>query len=100
MSRPVQVSLLLTRGKEVLVDAAAKVTSKGQVTVPKAVRDALGIKEGDEVVFRVEGNRAVLARTPDFLSLAGTIRVPAAKRNVAWDEVIRRARSDRAAARR
>jgi len=34
------------------------------VTVPKAVRDALGIKEGDEVVFRVEGNRAVLARTP------------------------------------
>ena len=82
------------------MDAAAKVTSKGQVTVPKAVRDALGIKEGDEVVFRVEGNRAVLARTADFLDLAGTIRVPAAKRNVAWDAVIRRTRSDRAAARR
>lgn len=82
------------------MDAAAKVTSKGQVTVPKAVRDALGIKEGDEVVFRVEGNRAVFARTPDFLDLAGTIRVPAAKRNVAWDEVIRRTRSNRAATRR
>ena len=82
------------------MDAAAKVTSKGQVTVPKAVRDALGIRVGDEVVFRVEGNRAVLARTPDFLELAETIRVPAAKRNVAWDEVIRRTRSDRAAARR
>lgn len=82
------------------MDAAAKVTSKGQVTVPKAVRDALGLKEGDEVIFRVEGNRAVLARTPDFLSLAATIRVPAAKRNVAWDEVIRRTRSDRAADRR
>jgi antitoxin PrlF len=81
------------------VDVAAKVTSKGQVTVPKAVRDALGIKEGDEVVFRVEGNRAVLARTPDFLTLAGAIRVPAAKRNVAWDEVIGRTRSDRAARR-
>jgi antitoxin PrlF len=81
------------------MDAAAKVTSKGQVTVPKAVRDALGIKEGDEVIFRVEGNRAVLARTPDFLSLAGSIRVPAAKRNVAWDDVIRRTRSDRADAR-
>jgi AbrB family looped-hinge helix DNA binding protein len=95
-----QVSLLLPIGKEAGVDAAAKVTSKGQVTVPKAVRDALGIKEGDEIVFRVEGNRAVLARTPDFLVLAGTIRVPAAKRNVAWDEVIRRTRSDRAATRR
>lgn len=82
------------------MDAAARVSSKGQVTVPKAVRDALGIKEGDEVIFRVEGNRAVLARTPDFLTLAGTIRVPAAKRNVAWDEVVRRTRADRAAARR
>jgi AbrB family looped-hinge helix DNA binding protein len=81
------------------VDAAAKVTSKGQVTLPKAVRDALGITEGDEVVFRVEGRRAVLARTPEFLALAGTIRVPAAKRNVAWDEVIRRTRTDRTALR-
>lgn len=82
------------------MDAAAKVTSKGQVTVPKAVRDALGIHEGDEIIFRVEGNRALLARTPEFLALAGTIRVPAEKRNVAWDDVIRRTRSDRAAKRR
>jgi antitoxin PrlF len=82
------------------MDAAAKVTSKGQVTVPKAVRDALGIKDGDELIFRVEGNRAVLARTPDFLDLAGTIPIPAAKRNAAWDNVIRRTRSGRAAGRR
>lgn len=82
------------------MDAAAKVTSKGQVTVPKAVREALGLEVGDEVIFRVEGNRAVLARTPDFLDLAGSVRVPAAKRNVAWDEVLRRTRANRAAARR
>jgi antitoxin PrlF len=82
------------------VEAAAKVTSKGQVTVPKAVRDALGINEGDEVVFRVEGNRAVLARTPGFLDLAGSIPVPATRRNVAWDEVIRRTRASRASRRR
>ena len=44
-------------------------------------------------------SRAVLARTPDFLELAGSIQVPAAKRNVAWDEVLRRARADRAEAR-
>ncbi|HET9612153.1 MAG TPA: AbrB/MazE/SpoVT family DNA-binding domain-containing protein, partial [Acidimicrobiales bacterium] len=81
-------------------DAAAKLTSKGQVTVPKAVREALGLKEGDDVIFHVEGNRAVLARTPDFLSLAGSIPVPAAKRNVAWDEVIRKTRSARVAKRR
>jgi AbrB family looped-hinge helix DNA binding protein len=82
------------------MDAAAKLTSKGQVTVPKAVREALGIEAGDEVVFHVEGNRAVLARTPDFLSLAGSISVPAAKRNVAWDDVIRKTRTKRAAERR
>ena len=82
------------------MDAAARLSSKGQLTVPKAVRDALGIAEGDEVVFRVEGNRAILARTPDFLSLAGTVSVPAAKRNVAWDEVLRKTRTSRARARR
>jgi AbrB family looped-hinge helix DNA binding protein len=79
------------------MDAAARVTSKGQITVPKVVRDALGIESGDEVVFRVEGHRAVLARTTDFLELAGTIKVPASKRNVAWDDVLRRTRTTRAA---
>jgi len=82
------------------VDAAAKVTSKGQVTLPKAVREALGIESGDEVVFRVEGDRAVLVRTPDFLELAGSVSVPAAKRNVAWDDVLRKTRKSRALLRR
>lgn len=82
------------------MDIAARVTSKGQVTVPKVVRDALGIKDGDELVFRVEGQRALLAKTPNFLELAGTVAVPAAKRNTAWDEVIRRTRTERASARR
>jgi antitoxin PrlF len=78
------------------MDAVATVTSKGQVTVPKAVRDALGVAEGDQIVFRVEGNRAILARTPDFLGLAGSVAVPAAKRNTSWDEVVRRTRAARA----
>lgn len=82
------------------MDAAAKVTSKGQVTVPLAVREALGIEAGDQVVFRVEGNRAVLARTPDFLDLAGSVNVPARKRNATWDEVLRGTRRARAAAAR
>jgi antitoxin PrlF len=82
------------------MDVTARISSKGQLTVPKSVREALGLDEGDDVIFRVEGHRAVLARTPDFLSLAGSIAVPAAQRNAAWDDVIRKTRADRAAAHR
>jgi AbrB family looped-hinge helix DNA binding protein len=78
------------------MDTIATVTSKGQVTVPKSVRDALGVAAGDQIVFRVEGNRAILARTVSFLDLAGSVQVPAAKRNATWDEVIRRTRASRA----
>ena len=69
------------------MEAAARLTSKGQVTIPKSVREALGLHEGDAVVFRVEGNRAILGRTADLLELAGSVSVPAAKRGVAWDEI-------------
>lgn len=34
----------------------ARVMSKGQVTIPKNVRNALGINTGDRVTFIVEGN--------------------------------------------
>lgn len=70
------------------MDVAARMTSKGQVTVPKSVREALGLHEGDELVFRVHGDRAVVARTPDFLELAGSIAVPAGKRGTSWDKVL------------
>jgi len=38
----------------------ATVTAKGQVTIPKAVREALGVQEGDQLLFVVEGSRAVV----------------------------------------
>ena len=78
------------------MDVAAQLSSKGQLTVPKVVRDALGLVEGDQVVFRVEGRRAVLARTPNLLDLAGAVPVPAGKRGTPWSEVRRRTRETRA----
>lgn len=39
---------------------ATSVTSKGQVTIPKAVRQKLGIRTGSKVLIRVEGDHAVL----------------------------------------
>jgi AbrB family looped-hinge helix DNA binding protein len=82
------------------VDIAARLSSKGQLTVPKVVRDALGLVEGDQVAFRVEGRRAVLARTPNLLDLAGSVSVPAEKRGTPWPEVRRRTRAARAKTRR
>jgi antitoxin PrlF len=82
------------------MEISARLSSKGQVTVPRAVREALSLEEGDRLVFRVEGQRAVLARTPDLLALAGSVEVPAAKRRTPWAEVRRQTRSARSAARR
>ena len=82
------------------MDSSAKITSKGQVTIPKSVRDALGLHQGDELLFRVEQSRAVVAKTPDFLELAGSVPVPAAKRGTPWDEVLRQTRAARAGRRR
>ncbi len=35
-------------------------TSKGQVTIPKSVRQQLGLRQGTRVAFVVEGDHAVL----------------------------------------
>ncbi|HEX8857625.1 MAG TPA: AbrB/MazE/SpoVT family DNA-binding domain-containing protein [Actinomycetes bacterium] len=74
------------------MEIAARLTSKGQITLPKAIREALGLHEGDQVIFRVEGQRAVLARTADLLDLAGAVSVPASKRGTQWEEARRQVR--------
>lgn len=74
------------------MDTSARLTSKGQVTILKPVRDALDLDEGDEVVFRLERSRVVLAKTPSLLDLAGSVAVPAGKRGTTWDQVLRRTR--------
>lgn len=79
------------------MDVSATLTSKGQVTIPKQVRDELGLRDGDRVLFRVVDGRAVLARTPDLLDLAGSVTVPADARHLSWDDVREQAHRAQAA---
>ena len=52
--------------------ASAKLTSKGQITIPKIVRETLNIEEGDSVIFYSDkkknikiSNRQECKVTPD-----------------------------------
>jgi AbrB family looped-hinge helix DNA binding protein len=59
--------------------STAVVTSKGQITIPKPVRDGLGVETGDRVEF-VELERGVytvVAATRDIRDLKGVIPKPA-----------------------
>jgi AbrB family looped-hinge helix DNA binding protein len=44
------------------------VTSKGQVTLPKAVREAVGIKPGDKVIVRATASGGIYVGHPDAAS--------------------------------
>jgi AbrB family looped-hinge helix DNA binding protein len=54
----------------------ATITSKGQITIPKAVRDELGLREGDRVAFRIldDGRVVVEPETVDLLQLQGILK--------------------------
>lgn len=69
------------------MDTIARITSKGQITLPKPVRDALGLKTGDRVLFRVKQGGALIAKTPDLLDLAGSVPVPPELKGASWTKI-------------
>jgi AbrB family looped-hinge helix DNA binding protein len=56
--------------------AKATVTYKGQITLPKAVREQLGVRPGDRVSFREIAGGAIVveADTVDLMELKGVMR--------------------------
>ncbi len=77
----------------------ATLTSKGQVTIPKAVRDLLGLEAGDQLDFVLEDGARVILRpgNRDARGLKGLLkrsgRRPVSIRQM--DEAIRRAHKKR-----
>jgi AbrB family looped-hinge helix DNA binding protein len=57
------------------MDADATLTSKGQTTIPKAIRDSLDMKAGDRMTFTLMPDGVVLMRVKNkhVAELAGLL---------------------------
>ena len=65
-------------------------TSKGQVTIPKEVRDRLGLRVGERLDFRVQPDGSILvepARTGRLGRVPGLLRHLAGERPVSVEEM-------------
>ena len=58
------------------------ITVKGQTTVPRQVREQLGVGPGTRLVWHVmpDGSLIVRAKTLSILDLAGSLKAPKGKR--------------------
>lgn len=65
-------------------------TSKGQITVPKTIRDALRLDTGDRVQFRLRDDGVVelTPETGDLSALFGILK-PTSKKHVSIEEMQR-----------
>ena len=59
----------------------ATITSKGQTTIPKDIRDGLGLKPKDKVSFTLlpDGTVIMRAKKRSILDLAGALHKPGRK---------------------
>jgi len=73
-------------------------TSKGQVTVPKAIRDRLGLVEGDVLEFTVDDGGRIVVRPRDRgAGVCGVLRDFASDEAVSVEEMKRAVRRRAAA---
>lgn len=62
-------------------------TSKGQITVPKEIREAVGLEPGDRLLFDLDGEEIRVRREPDLADLVGSVPVPEHLRGRPWKEI-------------
>jgi len=69
----------------------ATVAERGQITLPKAVRDKLGLTKGMKLTVEIDGGRIILRKdVSDALSrLRGLIKLPSGKTS---DDIMRELR--------
>jgi AbrB family looped-hinge helix DNA binding protein len=63
-------------------------TSKGQMTIPKEVRNALNLKPSEKVIIVVEGNHAVIKPLRgNILDIGGSIKVSDKEKHIDFHKV-------------
>lgn len=67
--------------------STAKVTSKGQITIPREVRDFLGIQTGSVILFEQEEEKVVIHPAKTIRDYKGYLKGKA--KGVAFDEIRR-----------
>ena len=66
----------------------AILTSKGQMTIPKEVRNALNLKPHEKVIIVVEGDQAVIKPIKgNILDIGGSLRIPDKEKPVNFHKV-------------
>jgi AbrB family looped-hinge helix DNA binding protein len=60
-------------GQVILIGMTSRVGPKGQVVIPKPLRDLLGIVPGDEVDFVLDDDAVRVARVRQLASLRGSL---------------------------
>ena len=60
------------------------ITTKGQITLPKALRNALHLRSGDKIIFEEleEGGFAIKPKTLDVRMLAGCVQYKGAAKSL------------------
>lgn len=77
--------------KEIL----ATITSKGQITLPKEVRERLGVTTNDRVSFVIEDDGTIRLRAPLFPTIASLAGIAGSlERPFSWREMREIARED------
>lgn len=68
----------------------SRLSAKGQVTVPKSVREELNLKEGDGVAFMKDSGKITItkASTLTFNRVANEISDMAAEKGITEDELL------------
>ncbi|QKY71722.1 AbrB/MazE/SpoVT family DNA-binding domain-containing protein [Lentibacillus sp. CBA3610] len=69
---------------------SARLTSKGQITIPKSVRQALNLQEGDQVIFAEDDGKMIVKKGAlvAFDEFANVIGQEAKDKGITEEEVL------------